>query len=339
MAAWPGGRHRGLVVAAAGLVAVAGITAAYWSDPSGSAPEVSDSQAAPRAAPASPGCGHPPVPGPTLHAGPAGDVVQSLQVGDLTRSYRLAVPDGYRSSRPTPLILLFHGSGSDALEMSVYTEMPERASPAGYLVVTPDAVAEQWQLSTPNTASADLAFVSALIANLSARYCVDRSRVYAAGFSLGSEFSIVVACTPGNRIAAVGLVSAEFPLRPCPGPIAVIAFHGTADLLVAYANGGIGRSLPGAPVPGVEQNMAGWARLDGCKRHPSVLQLTSMVVRRSWHDCRAGSHAVLFTVLGGGHSWPGSPVILPASIFGPTTGQIDATGLMLRFFSHARFDR
>jgi len=327
--------RRNLVVTLAGVIGLVGVATAYATgDP---APVPSPAQA--RAGPASPGCGRVPVPGPTARAGPAGDVAQSLRVGGLTRSYRLAVPAGYRRSAPAPLILLFHGSGSDALEMSIYTRMPERASGAGYLVATPDAVDRQWQLSVPGAATADLALVSALISDLSARYCVDRSRVYAAGFSLGSEFSAIAACTPPGRIAAVGLASAEFPLPGCHGPVPVIAFHGTADPLVAYPAGAVGRSLPGFLVPGVEQNMAGWATLDGCRPGPEVSRPAPMVVRRSWPGCRDGSRVVLYTVLGGGHSWPGSPVTLPVGFFGPTTGQIDATGLMLGFFARTRLRR
>jgi polyhydroxybutyrate depolymerase len=327
--------YRNLVVALAGLIGLVGVATAYATDGPAPAPTPVPAQASP----VSPGCGREPVPGPTARAGPSGDVVQSLRVGGLNRSYRLAVPAAYRRSAPTPLILLFHGSGSDALEMSIYTRMPERASGAGYLVATPDAVDKQWQLSAPGAATADLALVAALIADLSARYCVDPSRVYAAGFSLGSEFSAIAACTPLVRIAAVGLASAEFPLRGCSGPVPVIAFHGTADPLVAYPAGGVGSSLPGVHVPGVEQNMAGWAMLDGCRPGPEISRPAPMVMRRSWRDCRDGSRVVLYTVLGGGHSWPGSPVTLPVGIFGPTTRQIDATGLMLGFFGRTRLRR
>lgn len=45
---------------------------------------------------------------------------------------------------------------------------------------------------------------------------------------------------------------------------------------------------------------------------------------------------VLYSILGGGHTWPGSPITLSTGTFGPTTEQIDATGLMLAFFDHHR---
>ncbi len=322
-----------LIVATASVVAAYALVAASVTATSSTPASLPTSVSSVRG---TAGCGRAPEPGPTARAGYTGDVVQSLVVGGLTRSYRLAVPAGYRSASPTPLILLFHGSGSNALQQSAYTRMPARGARAGFIVATPDAVAEQWQLSAPNAHTADLTFVSTLLASLSARYCLDRSRIYAAGFSLGSEFSAIAACAVPHRIAAVGLVAAEFLLQPCTAPIPVLAFHGTADPLVPYANGGVGESFPGVHLEGAEQNLAGWAKFDGCRPDPMVRHVAPMVVRRRWRGCHRGSAVTLYSVLGGGHAWPGSPVALPTAVFGPTTEQVDATGLMLRFFAQHR---
>lgn len=322
-------RRGGLAVAL--VVAVGGI---------GVAPLVTAGSAAPVArhpvGGASNGCGKRPVPGPTAETAATGDVVQSLPVDGVTRSYRLAVPAGYRPSVATPLILLFHGSGSNAVQTSIYTRLPKRAARDGSLVATPDGLDGRWQVSAPGATTDDLTFVSDLIADLTSRYCVDRTRIYAAGISLGSEFSAIVGCTRRDHIAAVGLVAAEFLLRPCTGPLPVIAFHGTADPIVAYRSGATGTALPGIPVIGVEQNLSHWARLDRCSPRPGRRRLAPMVVRRTWSGCRGGSAVVLYSVLGGGHTWPGSPIVLPAGTFGATTEQIDATGLMLAFFGHHR---
>ena len=112
--------------------------------------------------------------------------------------------------------------------------------------------------------------MAALESDLADRYCVDRHRVYAAGISLGSEFATIVACDPADHIAAVGLVAAEYLLRPCPGPVPVLAFHGTADPIVPYASGATGRSVPGIPVVGAVQNLEAWARLDRCRPDPAM---------------------------------------------------------------------
>jgi len=258
--------------------------------------------------------------------------VQSIQVGGTTRSYRLAVPARYRSRVPTPLILLFHGSGSDAVQQSAYSQLPARGAADGYLVATPDALGGRWDLARPGTASADQRFVTALLADLGSRYCIDRDRVYTAGISLGSEFAALMACAPANHVAAVGLVAAEYLIRPCAGPVPVLAFHGTADPIVPYADGATGRSVPGVPVVGAVSNLAAWARLDRCAPSPRIDHPAVGIVRRTWAHCDPGSSVTLYTVDGGGHTWPGSPVVLPAAVFGPTTEAVSATGLMLRFF-------
>ncbi len=269
------------------------------------------SSPAPPATPASllrgtAGCGRSPEPGPTAPAAGTGDVVQSLTVGTVIRSYRLAVPGRYRSTSPTPLILLFHGSGSDALQQSAYSGLPARGARAGFLVATPDAVGEQWQVSAPDARTADLTFVSSLITALSARYCVDRGRIYAAGSSLGSEFSALVACAVPHRIAAIGLVAAEFLPRPCSGPIPVMAFHGTADPLVPYANGGVGESIPGPTSRGrTEPGRLGRAgRVPAGSRPPAGgVDRPPPSLARVPGGRRGGP-----LQRPGGHTWPGSPI-------------------------------
>ena len=57
------------------------------------------------------------------------------------------------------------------------------------------------------------------------------------------------------------------------------------------------------------------------------------MVHRTWSGCAGGSAVELYTVVGGGHTWPGSSVVLSAAAFGPTTESISATRLMLAFFA------
>jgi len=264
-----------------------------------------------------------------------GDVTQSLSVAGVARTFRLAVPVAYRPTVPTPLILLFHGSGSNAVQQSAYSALPSRGAAAGYLVATPDAIGGRWDLAPPGTATADQRFVTALLADLASRYCVARDRTDAAGISLGSQYAALLACNPANHLAAVGLVAAEYLIPPCRGPVPVLAFHGTADPIVPYAQGGLGRSVPGVPAVGAEENLAAWARLDGCPATPRVDLPVPAAVRRRWAPCRHGTTVTLYSVIGGGHTWPGSPVVLSTTVFGPTSRTLDATGLMLRFFDTA----
>lgn len=284
--------------------------------------------------PASPGCGSTAEAGPTSDASATGDVPGAIAVNHRDRTYRLAVPARYDPRRATPLILLFHGSGSNAVRMSAYTQLPRRAAARGYLVATPDAINGQWTVSAADAKTPDHDFVVALIDTLSKRFCVDPARVYAAGFSLGSGFTAITGCGLADRIAAIGLASAEFLLPPCRRTLPVMAFHGTSDPAVAYADGGQGASFPGVRVRGVERNMGDWARLDGCRARPVVHHVGREVIRRTWPGCRAGAEVILFTVVGGGHTWPGSPI--PNPVAGVTTTQVSATGQLLDFFGRHR---
>src|SRR6476619_3485668 len=52
---------------------------------------------------------------------PAGSSEPALNFGGLDRTYRLAVPKSYDGSTPLPLVLNFHGLGSNARQEERYT--------------------------------------------------------------------------------------------------------------------------------------------------------------------------------------------------------------------------
>jgi len=55
------------------------------------------------------------------------------------------------------------------------------------------------------------------------------------------------------------------------------------------------------------------------------------VTRRAYPDCAGDASVVLYTIRGGGHTWPGGTP-MPEWLVGPTTRSIDATRLMWEFF-------
>jgi polyhydroxybutyrate depolymerase len=83
---------------------------------------------------------------------------------------------------------------------------------------------------------------------------------------------------------------------------------------------------------GAVHNLEAWAQLDRCRRIPLLTTPAPQIVTRTWSGCTAGSSVILHTVVGGGHTWPGSPVILSPALFGSTTESVRATRLMLAFF-------
>jgi polyhydroxybutyrate depolymerase len=180
----------------------------------------------------------------------------------------------------------------------------------------------------------DVRFISDLIDTLEASYNIDPARIYANGLSNGGGMAFVLSCTLSDRIAAVGMVAAaqSLPWSWCTDPRAVpmIAFHGTADPMVPYHGGG-------SPVPrtrrfpDVPAWTADWARRNRCGPNPVESVVAADVTRREYTSCADDAAVVLYTIRGGGHTWPGGKP-LPEWAVGPTSRSIDATSQMWAFF-------
>jgi len=180
----------------------------------------------------------------------------------------------------------------------------------------------------------DVAFISALIDTVRAAYTIDSTRIYANGLSNGGGMAFVLSCTLSERIAAVGMVAAaqtlEWSWCTDHRPVPMIAFHGTADRMVPYDGGP--SPVPNTEVfPSIPTWTANWARRNRCGTTPVDSVIAPDVTRRAYPDCADGAAVVLYTIRGGGHSWPGGKP-LPEWFVGPTSDGIDATSVMWDFF-------
>jgi len=259
-----------------------------------------------------------------------GDVAATFTSGGVERVYRLSVPPDYEPDEPAPLLFNLHGSGSNAIQASVYGDVPRRAAEGGMIVVTPEAVAGQWQLGGTGT---DGDFLIGLLDDVEARYCIDQARTHIMGMSLGAWKAAATACSFPGRFASAALVTVEVFPGECE-PLPVIAFHGTGDHVVPYGEGadpGITITGFNANLPGAVSNIERWAANGGCDPEPEISEIGDDVVRRRFGGCDPGIGVELYTVKGGDHTWPGADVeIAPPD---GTTQTIDATDLALAWFA------
>ncbi len=179
----------------------------------------------------------------------------------------------------------------------------------------------------------DVRFISELIDTLEAAYNIDPTRIYANGLSNGGGMAFVLSCTLSDRIAAVGMVAAAqlLPFSWCTDrrPVPMIAFHGTADRAAPY-NGGASWVTP-RPFPDVRAWTANWAERNRCASQHIDSAVATDVIRREYTSCADGAAVVLYTVLEGGHTWPGGGP-LPEWFVGTTSNSIDASSQMWAFF-------
>lgn len=246
------------------------------------------------------------------------------------RDYLLFVPKNYDSAKPTPLVISLHGAamwGAAQKETSQWNTVAERE---GFMVVYPSGAMgngpRHWD-------EEDVTFISELIDTLEAAYNIDPTRIYVNGLSNGGGMAFGLSCTLSDRIAAVGMVAAAhlLPFSWCtdPRPVPMISFHGTADRFTPY-NGGSSWVAP-RPFPSMVTWTANWARRNRCDPNPIDAAVAADVTRRSYTGCAEDAAVVLYTIIGGGHTWPGGTP-LPEWFAGPTTRSIDASSLMWDFF-------
>jgi polyhydroxybutyrate depolymerase len=294
------------------------------------APDSTDAASAPTDTPA-------PVGGNTSECGEhaAGESDGTIVTDDgRTRTYRLYVPGSYDGATPMPLVLNFHGYGSNAREQEAYSAMPAAAEANGFITVAPDGTGspqEWWLVGSilPGYVD-DFAFTRQLVTKLESELCIDPARVYATGISNGAAFASLAACQLNDVLAAVAPVAAEpYSDYYCPGksPVPIIAFHGTDDQLVPFEGGS---SLRGLPVKPARENMQGWAAFNGCDPTLQSNRVASDVVREWYGDCTNGADTELYVIEGGGHTWPGAHDVF---VLGDTTHSIDATSLLWEFFA------
>ena len=269
-----------------------------------------------------------------------GTIVSSGQ----KRAYLLFVPRSYDRAKPTPLVISMHGAGLGPAAQMEISQWNKVADKHGFIVVYPSGTGfpNVWPMEGERSPSTmpDVRFISELIDRLEAAYNIDPTRIYADGLSNGGGMAFVLSCTLSDRIAAVGMVAAAqlLPWSWCTDrrPVPMITFHGTADRFVPY-NGGSSPIAPGT-FPSLLTWAANWAKRNRCGPNPVESVVAADVTRLEYTDCADDAAVVLYTIRGGGHTWPGGEP-MPESMVGSTSSGIDATSQMWAFFNEHRFPR
>lgn len=272
---------------------------------------------------------------PRTHA--PGDFDQSITSGGSSRTYILHIPSGYDGASAVPIVVALHGYALSGKQMAGYTKFAALADQQGFIVVTPDGLGapSRWNWRKAVNEPDDVQFVRGLLAKLDADLCIDSGMTFVAGFSDGAAMSRILACEMPQRIAAIATVAS--PGVNCIAPVPMIAFHGTTDPLVPFEGGVVRPEIGGGGtfLP-VRRIVSEWARGLGCGGLATISRPASSTELSTYAQCAHGDgEALLYTLLGGGHTWPGSAP-LPAEAFGLTNVDIDATSVIWEFLAAHR---
>src|SRR6516225_3664901 len=79
-----------------------------------------------------------------------GEHTRALVVGGRQRSFLVHVPRSYAGRKPVPVVLAFHGGGSNARQMEHFCGLSDKAEAEGFVVVYPNGTGRTEQLLTWN---------------------------------------------------------------------------------------------------------------------------------------------------------------------------------------------
>ena len=303
-----------------------------------------------------------PEPGPTaisepvIAAGCSADAdietfSDALESGGNTYEFSVTIPSDYLVGEPNPMIINYHGLGSNGFEQSALSLLTSKTS--RHITVHPTGQTgfpdnrNSWGLAAGEEGRDDLAFSEDLIDWISERVCVDQNRIYAMGMSNGAFMSASIVCNLPDRFAAAASVAGvSFPEGNCNPDSATpfIAFHGTDDTVVPFNGGGFS-TLSGVdsdePNPFFEQIMpeefSQFASEFSCGDAVAE-DFSETVIKYNYPDCENSAELAFYEVGGGGHSWPGSVISLAIPSLGPTNMEIDATQTIIDFFDRHSLD-
>ena len=230
--------------------------------------------------PNSPGCG-------AAISRPDRNVQQTIETGGVTRYYLLDVPEN--ADNQTPLMLIFALHGFDMNNVAVkdlynftqrsngqaITVMPQgEGPPPGDVSHWGDGVLESTWVA--NEANYD--FIQALMTTLGESYCIDTSRVFIVGFSMGAFFTNAIACDRNDWFRGFAPIAGGGP-SACGDDIeaAIMVQHGTADLIVDDSSG--------------EESRNTWIEQNGC----SSSSMSSFKGCESYEGCSEGKPVVWCT--------------------------------------------
>jgi polyhydroxybutyrate depolymerase len=256
-------------------------------------------------------------------------------------------PKNYTGSSALPIVIALHGGGGKGKGMIRLTGFNDVSDANNFIVVYPDGINHQWNDGREvnitlinNKEVNDVLFISELIDTMITRYNADPHKVNVTGISNGGIMSFRLACELSNKIAAIAPVAASmtpFQVDHCAlyRKVPMMLIFGNEDPLIPFEGGQIiGKR---GEVVSVEKCVKFWLTHDSCSFDTSTSIIDSVdddtrAIKSSYSDSKGNTPVIFWLIEGGGHTWPCGLQYLPKLFIGRTSGQIDASEEIWKFF-------
>lgn len=242
-------------------------------------------------------------------------VIDSIISGGVYRNYRIYIPAAYTGTTPRPMVFDLHGYTSSAIAEQAYSNFMPIADTANVIFVYPNGTTDGggqpfWNAGFGATVD-DIGFISNLIDTLLTQYNIDANCVYSCGMSNGGYMSHTLACELNSKIAAVASVTGSMStlqLATCTPnrPVPVMQISGDADGTVVYTGS--------AGSMGIDALVDYWVTNNNCNPTPVFTNVPNTSLTDGctaehyvYNGGDLGSTVEKYKIIGGGHTWPGSP--------------------------------
>ena len=166
----------------------------------------------------------------------------TIAVAGVDRGYFVSIPTGYDPAVPRALVFGYHGSNYTGRMMRTYLDMEKAPLVSKAIYIYPDGMppadntSRAWELTATGK---DMPFFDAMLAKMSADYCVDPKRILVAGQSYGGLMTNAVGCLRGDVVRAIAAIAGSGPnnTSQCKGPVAAWIIHGMDDGNVSFESG------------------------------------------------------------------------------------------------------
>ena len=218
----------------------------------------------------------------------------NITFGGASRKYILRVPDNYDNNHAHRLVFAYAESGASAMSVVTrnYFTLATLDTDKTTIFAAPDAAngAGSWSKS-------DVELTDAILAQLEGDLCIDKTRIFATGFSFGGAMSLALACTRADVFRGVAFFSGADLTGSCTG---------TLTKPIAYYASQASQDSTGTPMPSSGRvKQAEFAAVNGCTPEPSATTFPAAGQPHRctiYKNCSAG-HPTVYCVFDGAHGW------------------------------------
>lgn len=207
------------------------------------------------------------------------------------RKYNLFVPTNYSRDKEYSLAIATHGRSNSKDQVQDYMKLEKQSD---FIVAYPAGLSSSSGKSFSWSEKENIAFVDAILEQVSDNYCINRDKVYAIGHSLGGWMAQRIACLRGEFMSGLAVVGSGPFTGACSGPAPSIFFQNVNDHLSSYASGVQARNIR--------------LKVNECSESSTESIQIGPLTCTKYNSCSSGNEVVWcegYTGYGGDpHSWP-----------------------------------